>query len=86
MNIDTLTFLGFIAGAITSFGFVPQLVKSYKTKKLDDVSYWMPMVLAAGMALWLLYGVLRNDLAIILANSFGVSCSILLLVMKKIYS
>jgi MtN3 and saliva related transmembrane protein len=86
MNYDLITFLGFTAGAITSIGLIPQLIRGYRTKKLDDISYWMPFVLASGMFLWLLYGILRNDIAIIAANSFGVLCNILLIGMKKWYS
>lgn len=85
MNFDTFTFLGFTAGAVTSVGFIPQLIRGYRTKKLHDVSHWMPLVLTSGMSLWLLYGILRNDIAIIVANSIGVICNILLLLMKKLY-
>ncbi len=85
MNFDTFTVLGFTAGAVTSVGFIPQLIRGYRTKKLHDVSYWMPVVLTSGMSLWLIYGVLRDDIAIIVANSFGVICNILLLLMKKLY-
>lgn len=86
MNLDLFTFLGFTAGAVTSIGFIPQLIRGYRTKKLHDVSYYMPLVLISGMSLWLLYGVFRSDIAIIVANSIGVICNILLLVMKKRYS
>jgi MtN3 and saliva related transmembrane protein len=86
MEFDLITLLGFTAGAITSVGFTPQLVKGYRTKKLDDVSYWMPIVLAIGMTLWLLYGVFRQDLAVIVANAFGITCSITLIVLKKRYA
>lgn len=86
MNIDSITLMGFSAGAITSIGFIPQLIRGYRTKKLDDVSYGMPAVLATGMTLWLLYGLLRLDLAVILANAVGIICNILLLIMKKQYS
>jgi MtN3 and saliva related transmembrane protein len=86
MNFDIFTWLGFTAGAITSFGFIPQLIRGYRTKKLNDISYWMPLVLTGGMLLWFTYGILRNDIAIIVANSFGVLCNILLIVMKKRYS
>ena len=44
-----LEFFGLVAGAITSLGFIPQLVRGYRTKKLEDVSYYMPIVLAFGM-------------------------------------
>jgi len=86
MPVDLFTWLGFAAGAITSVGFIPQLAKGFRTKKLDDVSLWMPLVLASGMLLWLTYGILRNDIAIIVANTFGIGCNILLLLLKKWYS
>lgn len=79
------TILGLLAGGITSSGFIPQLVRGFRTKKLNDISYYMPSVLIAGMSLWLLYGLMRNDLSIIVANFVGVSCNILLLALKKIY-
>ena len=81
-----IVFLGLLAGSITSAGFIPQLIKGYQTKKLDDVSYYMPMVLTIGMTLWLLYGVYLADIAIIAANVFGICCNVLLLVMKRYYS
>ena len=75
MDPTTLEIFGLIAGAITSMGYLPQIYKGYKTKKLDDVSYYMPGILAIGMFLWFVYGII-----------FGVGCSILLIIMKKIYS
>ena len=77
--------LGLLAGAITSSGFIPQLVRGFRTKKLDDVSLYMPLVLISGMTLWLLYGIILQDISIMIANSVGVSCNLLLLTMKKIY-
>jgi MtN3 and saliva related transmembrane protein len=79
------TLLGLLAGGITSTGFIPQLVRGFRTKKLNDVSYYMPMVLIIGMALWFLYGIIRKDLSIIVANFVGVSCNMLLIIFKKIY-
>jgi len=81
----SLEILGLFAGAITSIGFLPQIIQGYKTKKLDDVSIYMPFVLAAGMTLWFIYGFLLNALAIMIANAFGVTCCLILITMKKIY-
>jgi MtN3 and saliva related transmembrane protein len=86
MDTIILELLGLIAGAVTSSGYLPQLYKGYRTKKLDDISYYMPAVLAIGMTLWLVYGIFLNAFAIIIANIFGVFCSILLIFMKKLYS
>lgn len=82
----TLELFGLIAGAVTSMGFIPQLVKGYKTKKLEDISYLMPIVLAIGMTMWFIYGLLINAIAVIFANLFGVSCCLILFGMKKRYS
>ena len=84
--MDFAVVLGLIAGAVTSTGFIPQLIRGYRTKELDDVSYFMPSILAVGMSLWLLYGFFVQGFPIIVANAFGIGCCIVLLVMKKIYS
>ena len=86
MDSIFLEILGLVAGAVTSMGYLPQLYKGYKTKKLIDVSYYMPGILAIGMTLWLLYGIFLNAIAVIVANAFGISCSIVLILMKKKYS
>lgn len=80
-----IVWLGLFAGAITSIGFLPQIIKGYRTKKMDDVSYYMPLVLAIGMCLWLTYGFFQADLAIIAANVFGIGCNITLVFMKNYY-
>ena len=84
--MDPIELFGLFAGAITSMGFIPQLVHSYRTKKLDDISYFMPAVLAFGMTLWIIYGVLIEAFAVIIANIFGVTCCLPLISMKRIYS
>ena len=83
--MDFVMTLGLIAGAVTSMGFIPQLIRGYRTKELDDVSYFMPSILAVGMSLWFLYGFFVQQFPIIVANAFGIGCCIVLLVMKKIY-
>lgn len=82
----TLELFGLIAGAVTSMGFIPQLVKGHRTKKLEDISYYMPAVLAFGMTMWLIYGLLIKAIAVMIANIFGVTCCIILIIMKKMYS
>ena len=84
--MDLVVMLGLIAGGVTSMGFIPQLIRGYKTKELGDVSYFMPGILAVGMSLWLLYGFFVKGFPIIVANAFGIGCCVVLLVMKRIYS
>ena len=66
--MDDWMVLGLAAGFLTTIGFVPQLVKGYRTKRMDDVSLVMPMLLSAGMALWLGYGIMIDSLPIIFWN------------------
>ena len=84
--MDSWTYLAFVAGALTSTGYLPQIIKGYRTRKLDDVSVIMPAVLGFGMFLWLIYGWARKDSAIIAANVVGASLTALLVMMKMKYS
>jgi len=84
--MDGWTYLAFVAGALTSTGYIPQIIKGYRTRKLDDVSLIMPAVLGFGMFLWLIYGLAREDSAIIVANVVGASFTTLLVLMKMRYS
>ncbi len=86
MNFETIEIIGLIAGIITSMGFLPQIFKSFKTKKLEDVSYLMPIVLSLGMVIWFVYGYLKNSFSVMTANTFGIICCLSLIFMKKIYS
>lgn len=83
--MDSWTYLAFAAGAMTSTGFIPQIIKGYRTRKLDDVSAIMPAILGTGMFLWLIYGLAREDTAIIAANIVGVTLTTVLVLMKLGY-
>lgn len=83
--MDLVTVLGVVAGLLTSTGFVPQIIKGYRTRRMHDVSLLMPAVLGLGMALWLVYGIAREDAAIVFANAVGVSLTGILCLMKLSY-
>src|SRR6266511_3885347 len=80
------TYLGLIAGAFTSTAIIPQVVKTYQTKKARDLSLWQPVLHNVGMILWLLYGMMIADIPLIIANSFSIACNSLLIVMKFSYA
>ncbi len=80
--MDGWTYLAFVAGALTSTGYIPQIIKGIRTRRLDDVSIIMPAVLGFGMFLWLIYGVARLDYAIIVANIVGAALTTTLVLMK----
>lgn len=60
--------LGAVAATLTSFGFVPQIVKMWRTKSVRDVSPITLLQMVAGVALWIVYGVHLKDPVVIAAN------------------
>ena len=82
MNI---THLGLLAGVITTAAGIPQVVRAYRTKSVGDISIWQPVLLVVGMALWLVYGVIIDDLPLISANAFSLVCYAFLIIFKIIY-
>lgn len=61
--------IGLLAGALTTIAFLPQVVKTWRTRSTRDISLGMFLVLTTGVALWLLYGLLLGDLPLVAANS-----------------
>lgn len=78
--------IGVLATFFSLWSTVPQIRKSLKTKKTDDVSKWLIICLTGGLSLWLLYGVLKGDVIIAIANAIGVSLNLYLLFLKWKYS
>ncbi|MFH0855071.1 MAG: lipid-A-disaccharide synthase N-terminal domain-containing protein [Candidatus Omnitrophota bacterium] len=61
--------IGLIAATLTMFSFIPQIARSLRTKSVKDVSPVTLFQLSAGVFLWIVYGILRRDPVIILANA-----------------
>ena len=66
--IDQNELIGFIAAVCTTFAFLPQAIKVWKTKQTKDLSLRMYTVMFIGICLWFVYGLRINSLSIILAN------------------
>lgn len=71
--------LGLVAGGITSVAMLPQLIKVWKEKEVEDLSLLMILFLITGLSLWVWYGFLKDELPIILSNAFAVLVNIFLL-------
>jgi len=67
------TVVGLIAAFCTTVSYIPQLRKCWKTGKTDDLSLKMFSILALGILLWVIYGVMQRDVIIVLANSISLS-------------
>lgn len=66
---------GVAASACTSLSLLPQVIKTIRTHKVEDVSYLMLAALFAGGILWIIYGVLKDDWIIIASNSISILIS-----------
>ncbi len=77
--------LGFLAGTLTTIAFVPQFLKAWKTKSTKDISLSMFLIFTIGVALWLIYGIMKVDYPIIAANAITVTLASMILAMKIKY-
>jgi MtN3 and saliva related transmembrane protein len=73
------TVLGIAAAALTMFGFVPQIIKMWKTHSVKDVSGLTLVQFGVGVALWMLYGIHLKDFIIIGANAISLATLIIAL-------
>ena len=83
--MEPIDILGIVAGLFTSSSIIPQIVRSFKTKKTQDISVFMFIVLMTGNALWIYYGFVKSDLAIISTNFLAFGLNITMLMLKYLY-
>jgi MtN3 and saliva related transmembrane protein len=80
--MDTVTIIGFLAGGLTTASFLPQVVKTARTRSARDISEAMLLVFLAGLALWTFYGMEVGSAPIIAANVITIGLVGAILVMK----
>jgi len=74
------TIIGVVAGTLTAVSMLPQLIKLIKEKQADDISIPMLFVLMSGLATWIFYGTLIQDVAVIATNSLSLCINLLVTV------
>lgn len=77
-----LELLGYIAAFLTTSSFLPQVIKTVRTKDTSGISLYMYLLFVVGLGLWLIYGIRINSLPIILANTFTGLMSLIILYYK----
>ena len=81
----SLGVLGIAAGVLILSGWVPQILKGYRTKKLDDISKYLMILVAVGAFLWIIYGMEKEDPYIIGVNVAAIVLTMIVLSMKYRY-
>lgn len=74
--------IGYIAAFLTTISFLPQVLQTLKTRKTDDISATMYIVLGVGMLFWVVYGIKIGSLPVILANATALTMVIIILFIK----
>ena len=80
--MNSIKILGLVAGTLTTISFLPQVIKTWKTRSAKDLSLVMFSVYCLGTFLWLMYGIYRHDIVIILANGVTLGLALILLYFK----
>ena len=81
-NFQWIDYLGLFGAFLSSITFLPQVYKAWTTKSVGDLSSWMIAILMANVSTWLVYGIVKDDFAIIIANSIIMGLSLLMVWFK----
>jgi MtN3 and saliva related transmembrane protein len=80
--MDFATALGTVAGILTTAAFVPQVVKTWRSRSARDISGVMFVAFSIGVALWIVYGVMVRSAPVVVANSVTLVLALAVLGMK----
>ena len=84
--MNSLDTLGLVATCFTTSSFAPQVWRTWKTKDVSGISLPTYLILTLGLALWLIYGWLKGDLPLVVANSVMVVLTGAITAMKLKYA
>ncbi|WP_036485670.1 SemiSWEET transporter [Myxosarcina sp. GI1] len=84
MELELITYVGLLAGILTTISFLPQAVKAWKSKSTKDISLSMFLCFCLGVILWIIYGLFTENLPVFVANlaTFILAASILVCKLK----
>ncbi len=68
MTVDAVTAIGLTAGTLTTISFLPQAIKTWKSKSAKDISLAMFLTFCFGVFLWIVYGFFVNDIPVLFTN------------------
>lgn len=85
METIIIDILGYVSATFTTIAFLPQIIKTIRTKSAKDVSMGMFVFFTTGVFLWIIYGVLTNTMPLIIANSVIFCLSLIQIILKIKY-
>lgn len=83
--MDFVSFIGLLAGILTTLAFIPQVIKVVQTKSTNDISLAMFAIFILGVFCWIVYGVLLKTPPLIISNSLVLVMALIILGYKLRY-
>jgi MtN3 and saliva related transmembrane protein len=80
-----ITIMGLVAATLTTFAFLPQVIKTWRMKETRDISFLMYLIFTIGVSLWLGYGILIGDYPVLIANGATLILALTILIAKIRY-
>ena len=80
-----VTIIGLVAATLTTSAFLPQAVKTIRTRNTKDLSLTMYAVFSTGVLLWLIYGISIHDFPVLIANAITLIFALIILIYKLKY-
>jgi len=84
--MTSLDWLGLVATGFTTSSFIPQVWRTWQTRDVSGISLPTYVIITIGLGLWLIYGILRGDLPLTVANAVMVVLTGAITVMKIVFS
>ena len=85
VELITADTFGYIAAGLTTIAFLPQVIKTWRTKKAEDVSIVMLLMFITGLLFWIIYAIETNALPVLIANIITFILNVTILTLKLIY-
>jgi len=80
--LERTEIIGLIAGMLTTSAFIPQVIKTWRTKSAKDLSLVMFLLYCLGVLLWSIYGLMINQFPVILWNIITLALASVILYFK----
>lgn len=83
MQPDPVEMVGYLAAILTTLAFIPQVVRTWRTRSAEDLSFPMLVAFSLGVFLWLVYGVLLESAPMVAANVVTFALSVFLTILQR---
>jgi MtN3 and saliva related transmembrane protein len=83
--MDIIVIIGYVAALLTTVSFIPQAIKTIRTKNTQGISLAMYLMFSVGVFCWLIYGIATKNMPVLLANGVTLCFALVILFYKFRY-